>query len=99
MGFIRYWSDVRKAQKLGMAHPQSQNNHAAKSLTESSNNKKKKKESQSSTGSGSGGETQSKKHKKNAKLHLQEDHTQPHPLSSKVYELINKGYIHETQPW
>jgi len=22
-----------------------------------------------------------------------------HPLSSKVYELINKGYIHEKQPW
>ena len=89
----------KKAQKLGMAHPQSQNSHAAKSLTESSNNKKKKKESQSSTGSGSGGETQSKKHKKNAQQRLQEEHSQPHPLSSKVYELINKGYIHETQPW
>jgi Ca-activated chloride channel family protein len=25
--------------------------------------------------------------------------THPMPLSSKVYELINKGYIRETQPW
>ena len=22
-----------------------------------------------------------------------------HPFSSKVYEMINKGYVHETKPW
>ena len=27
------------------------------------------------------------------------DEEEEHPLSSKTYELINKGYIREKQPW
>jgi len=88
----------KKSQNLGKAHPQSQNADTSKSLSQEDDKDKNKKEEQKSSGSGSGGEGQNKKDEKKNKL-LLEDHTPPHPLSSKVYELINKGYIRETHPW
>ncbi len=58
-------------------------------------------EQQSSSGSGSGGENsrQTKEQAKKREQLLMDDTSQQQPLGSKVYELINKGYIRETQPW
>jgi len=88
----------KKSQSLGKAHPKSQNADASKSLSQEENKDENKKEEQTSSGTGSGGEGSSKEGEKKKQL-LLEDHTPPHPLSSKVYELINKGYIRETHPW
>ena len=98
LGLVVFLKEKRE-HPLGIAHPKAQSSHTGKNLAEDSDKKKKKKEAQSGTGSGSGGEMQSKKSKKNTQKLLQEEHAQHHPLSSKVYELINKGYIRETQPW
>jgi Ca-activated chloride channel family protein len=45
----------------------------------------------------SGGE-QSKKQTRSGRL-LADPDSRPLPLSSKAYDLINQGYIHEKQPW
>ena len=86
---------------LGIAHPKSQNSDASKSKSqESSDEKKGRDEDQPSSGSGTGGESKEEKsHKKEKhRLTLDKD-AEVQPLSSKVYELINKGYIRETHPW
>lgn len=70
-------------------------------------NMQKSKEGKSSSASGSSSSsstTQSKhklhNHKKIDKLIATKEEKQERvPLSSKVYDLINKGYIHETKPW
>jgi len=50
---------------------------------------------------GSGGEskTDEKQSKEEKKRLILDESQEQQPLSSKVYELINKGYIRETQPW
>ena len=87
---------------LGIAHPKSQNSDASKSKSEESNDEKKgRDEDQPSSGSGTGGESKEEKSGKKEKhrLKLDKDAEEVQPLSSKVYELINKGYIRETHPW
>ena len=86
---------------LGIAHPKSQNSDAGKSeAQESSDEKKEREEDQPSSGSGTGGESkQEKSDNKEKKRLMMDKNTEPQPLSSKVYELINKGYIRETRPW
>jgi len=88
--------------QLGMAHPKSQNSETSKneSKEEDKGDKETRNEDQPSSGSGSEGEAQKKKQSPKEKKRLRMDnHTKPQPLSSKVYELINKGYIHEQKPW
>jgi len=82
---------------LGIAHPKSQNNASSQSQTEDTQKVSDAKE-QSHSGSGSSGNKKNKEKEKNKKL-LMDKNIQKHPLSSKVYDLINKGYIHETKPW
>ncbi len=82
---------------LGIAHPKSQSGDSSKSESQDKN-KKTREEDQPSSGSGSGGESKAKEDKKKNKL-LNDQTSQKQPLGSKVYELINKGYIHEKQPW
>jgi Ca-activated chloride channel family protein len=86
---------------LGISHPKSQNSDASKSESqESSDEKKERDEDQPSSGSGTGGESKEEKSDKTEKKRLKLDKdAKAQPLSSKVYELINKGYIRETQPW
>ncbi|WP_294957930.1 VWA domain-containing protein [Sulfurovum sp.] len=89
----------KKAAGLGIAHPKSQSSAASKSQEQTENKKKSRNEDQPSSGSGSGGEnTKSRKEQQKRKL-LLDPNTQKQPLSSKVYDLINKGYIRETKPW
>ena len=86
---------------VGIAHPKSQSGASSKS--ELQDKEDTKEEDQPSSGSGGGGENQTKEEKKTKKKEknklLNDEIPQKQPLSSKVYELINKGYIHETQPW
>jgi len=90
----------KKNASLGIAHPKSQ---SSKSRTSESTPKEKddtRKEDQPSSGSGGGGENRAKEKKQRDKSKLISNKIQEkQPLSSKVYELINKGYIHETRPW
>jgi Ca-activated chloride channel family protein len=89
----------RRSAELGIAHPKSQSSSASKSEEQDESREESRSEEQPSSGSGSGGESsKSKKEQEKRKLLLDPDARQQ-PLSSKVYDLINKGYIHEQKPW
>jgi len=88
----------KKAASLGIAHPKSQSSQASKNGSQEENKENHREENQPSSGAGAGGESKSKENKEKNKL-LHDDQAQKQPLGSKVYELINKGYIRETQPW
>ncbi len=88
--------------QLGIAHPKAQNSDSSKSEKQESDKKSEQSrdEDQPSSGSGSGGESQKEKNSdKEKKRLIMDNKAQEQPLSSKVYDLINKGYIRETQPW
>ena len=82
---------------VGIAHPKSQSTSTSKSEFQEDDKEETRDEDKPSSGSG-GGESSSKKKQEPSKLISQEP-VEQHPLGSKVYELINKGYIRETQPW
>ena len=86
----------KKKARLGITHPKSQSDASSKSESQEES-KESRGEDQPSSGSGGSGENTAKNKEKN-KLLLSST-PQKQPLSSKVYELINKGYIHEKQPW
>ena len=99
LGLIAFAKDANLS--LGMTQPKSQSAHTSKNENQETEKKNKNThKQQSSSGSGSGN-TYTKKAKKTKKMqkNLQSKKKQSHPLSSKVYDLINKGYIHEIQPW
>jgi Ca-activated chloride channel family protein len=87
----------KKESPLGIAHPKSQDGAASKSDSQKEKNTSQDEDAPSSA-SGDGGESKSAKEKLQNTL-LDDGSSEKHPLSSKVYELINKGYIHENQPW
>jgi len=87
----------QKDARLGIAHPKSQDASSSKSESQGDKDKSRSEDAPSS-GSGSGGESHTKSDNKEQKL-VADQNEEKHPLSSKVYELINKGYIRETQPW
>ncbi|MDD3592306.1 MAG: VWA domain-containing protein [Sulfurovum sp.] len=89
-----------KKDSLGIAHPKSQNNSGSKSENQEQElGKETRNEDQPSSGSGSGGSEKKQKSKEKMKLIEDRQSKQEQPLGSKVYEIINKGYIHEKQPW
>jgi len=90
----------KKEASLGIAHPKSQSTDSSKSESQEKQKENAREEDQPSSGSGGGGESTTKEKQKESKLRSDESQDDtPHPLGSKVYELINKGYIRETQPW
>ena len=93
---IALLSDTKSAD-LGIAHPKSQDSSSSKSESQEET-KESKSEDEPSSGSGGGGESQTQKEQEKSKL-LSDGSQEQHPLGSKVYELINKGYIREKQPW
>ncbi len=97
MHLIALLSDQKSAQ-LGISHPKSQSSDSSKSESQEAKEDETRSEDQPSSGSGGGGEGQSAKKQEKSKL-LYDGNQEQQPLSSKVYELINKGYIHEKQPW
>ena len=88
--------ESKQKSKLGVAHPKSQDGTSGKSGDEEDEAGEKSEDQQSSGGGGGG---QSKTKSKEQKKLMQEGSGKKQPLSSKVYDLINKGYIHEKQPW
>lgn len=89
----------KKSADLGIAHPKSQDASSSKSESqESEEDKESRSEDEPSSGSGGGGESQTQKEQEKSKL-LSDGSEEQHPLGSKVYELINEGYIREKQPW
>lgn len=88
----------KKSASLGIAHPKSQDSSSSKSESSEEEKDETRSEDDPSSGSGGGGESQTKQKQKKKQL-LSDGSEEQHPLSSKVYELINKGYIREKQPW
>ncbi len=87
---------------LGITNPKSQSSDSSKSQTQNKNksSKQSRDEDKSSSGASSGEEGKKEKNSKEEKSKLLMDkQAKKQPISSKVYELINKGYIYETQPW
>jgi Ca-activated chloride channel family protein len=86
---------------LSIAKPQSQSSSSTKE-SKKDEDESKSSDTQQSSGSIRGDKNshkdQKEDHQKN-KIILEPTTTQKQPLSSKVYELINKGYIYEKQPW
>ncbi len=80
--------------------PQNANGSAAKA-EEGTAQKEHNDDAQQGSGAGSGGESKLHiKEKAKKRTLLKDDGSKPkQPLGSKVYELINKGYIRETKPW
>ena len=91
----------KKEASLGIAHPKSQSSDNSKSSKKESENKKEesRSEDEPSSSQGDGGEQQHNKKQEKSKLIQDTQQEEKHPLSSKVYELINRGYIHEETPW
>ncbi|HEY9128701.1 MAG TPA: VWA domain-containing protein [Sulfurovum sp.] len=88
----------KKSAELGIAHPKSQDSSSSKSESQESSEEETRSEDEPSSGSGGGGESQAQEEQEKGKLKSDES-AQQHPLSSKVYELINEGYIREKHPW
>ena len=84
---------------VGIAHPKSQSASSSNSESQEKDKDKEETRSEDKPSSGSGaGESSTTKKQEQSKLTSHESAEQQ-PLGSKVYELINKGYIRETQPW
>ncbi|WP_309497211.1 VWA domain-containing protein [Sulfurovum sp.] len=99
---IAFLSDKDNAD-LGIAHPKSQSSDSSKSEDQKASDDESRSEDQPSSGSGGGGEAKSKEEREKKEQEegqlMGTDEEEAHPLSSKTYELINKGYIREKQPW
>ena len=87
----------KKDTELGVSSPKSQNSASSKSEKTESKEQKREEDKPSSGSSGDGKSSQEKKQEKNRLM--SNNREEKHPLSSKVYELINEGYIYEEQPW
>ena len=90
----------KQSAQLGIAHPKSQSSDSSKSEDQDKTDKKEesREEDKPSSGSGDGEEESHSKEQEKSKL-ISDESQEKQPLSSKAYELINKGYIHEKQPW
>jgi len=93
----------KKEDLLGIAHPKSQSSDASKAQSEQSDTEDTRDEDQPSSGSGGAGTEQNKqsenKEDEEQKTLTSDADEKQQPLGSKVYDLINKGYIRETHPW
>jgi len=87
----------KKKEGLGISYPKSQNTGSSQSEKKSDKDRKRDRDKSRSS---SGGDGKSGKEENQKKGKLMSNHREEkHPLGSKVYELINEGYIYEKQPW
>ncbi len=84
--------------KLPFARPKSQGDSADKPQEQDEDEGKKSDEQQQNSGSGGGGGQTKTKSKEKIAI-IQPGKKKKQPLSSRVYDLINKGYVHEKEPW
>jgi len=83
----------------GISKPQSKSDANAPQKNKESD-KEGDKESQSDSNGGGGDSKNQSKPQKKAVTPIPTKAKKPkHPLGSKVYDLINRGYINETKPW
>ena len=102
LNLIALLSD-KKDTSLGIAHPKSQNANASQAESAQSDKEDTRDKDKPSSGSGGAGteknKERAKKEDEEQKTLTSDTETKPQPLGSKVYDLINKGYIRETHPW
>ena len=89
----------RKNRKLGVSHPKSQNSASSKSEKYDDKETKRDEDKPSSSSSEDGKSGKEREQEEERKKLKSNNKEEKHPLSSKVYELINEGYIYEKQPW
>ena len=97
---VNLTSKARQGRSL--PRPQSQQKQQGKEGSSQADKTQKKKKQEHAGSSGQGGDSQSQTKNKKALPPNRLKSTQKaqkHPLGSKVYELINKGYVRETKPW
>ncbi len=96
------FKDEKKELISAISKPKSEANKGGEDKKDSKEKRSKKGDSSTSGSSTSGVDSQKKLKKKEEKekslLESKEDKNQ-NPISSKAYQLINKGYIYETKPW
>ena len=88
----------REEVSLGVAPPKSQESSGSQSESKEGD-KESSSDDQQSSGSGDGGKAEQKERKEKMKLIEDYHQSEEQPLSTKVYEMINRGYINEKQPW
>ena len=105
LGIVIFKENKEKS-SLGIANPKSQSSDSSKSENQEDLEESKENQPSSASGSsnsGSQGNEQKDKKEESRQLRLdpnqEQEKEQQQPLSSKLYELINKGYIYETKPW
>ncbi len=93
--------NAKKNPQLGNTNPKPQGSDPGKSNDKEKEEKEEKEtKSEETPSSGSGGSEKSAQKEEHSKDELHNAKNEElHPLGSKVYELINKGHIRETQPW
>ena len=84
--------------RLPFARPKSQGDSSGETEEQDEDEGKKSDEQQQNSGSGGGG-GQTKTKSKEKIMITQSTQKKKQPLSSRVYDLINKGYVHEKEPW
>ncbi len=91
----------KAANSLNFARPKSQGDKSAQDQDPQEEDEESAQEQQSSGSSGGGGGSDKTKERAKKKLLYsdKEETKQEQPLSSRVYDLINKGYVHEKAPW
>ena len=92
----------REKDRYRFSRPKPQGSGGDKNKNNKEDKGKEKQDEQNSGGNSGGGVTgDSKKRKKEEKILLRpsKKKEEEQPLSSKVYDLINKGYVHEKSPW
>jgi len=89
----------RDLSKLSISKPSSQSSSSAKESSDEEEDKGKEDSDRQDSGNGGGTQNSNKSKESDEKKILQESRGRQQPQSSKVYELINKGYIYEKTPW
>ena len=88
---------LEEESSLSFAKPQAQGGESTQSDSEESSEKSS--DNKQNSGSGGGNQKSKSDKEKSKKTLLESSPSTKHPTSSKLYELINKGYIYEKEPW
>ena len=88
----------KKKKNQGLSNPNAQSSSTS-SPNQKTQSSETKENQEKSSGSGGGTQKSNKTKEETDKKLLESTPSLKQPISSKVYELINKGYIYEKQPW
>ncbi len=85
--------------KLNFARPKSQGGKSPKKPDDDEGRESQDQQDSGGSSGGGGSKQKNKAKKKILQPNKEEEREQKQPLSSRVYDLINKGYVHEKAPW